>query len=158
MKLNPLIRGWANYFRTGVSKETYSDLDDYLWKVLWRWAKRRHPNKSGEWMAKNDWSIDKDGQWLFRSKDESKEVELLKHSSVEIVRHVKVKGDVSPYNGELVYWSTRLGKSPDVGTRVAKRMKMQKGNCRELGLTFTNSDKWEVDHIKPLSLGGSELN
>ena len=156
MKLNPMIRGWANYFRTGVSKETYSDLDDYLWKVLWRWAKRRHPNKSGEWIAKKYWSIDKDGQWRFRSKDESKEVELLKHSSVEIVRHVKVKGDVSPYNGDLVYWSTRLGKSPDVGTRVAKLMKMQKGKCRECGLTFTNSDKWEVDHIKPLSLGGSD--
>ncbi len=33
-KLNPIIRGWANYFRTGVSKEVYSDMDDYLWKIL----------------------------------------------------------------------------------------------------------------------------
>ena len=39
-KLNPVIRGWANYFRTGVSKDAYSSLDDYLWKILWRWAKK----------------------------------------------------------------------------------------------------------------------
>ena len=34
-KLNPIIRGWSNYFRTVVSKETYSDMDSYLWKILW---------------------------------------------------------------------------------------------------------------------------
>ncbi len=45
-KLNTIIRGWSNYYRTVVSKETYSYMDRYLWTILWQWAKRRHPNKS----------------------------------------------------------------------------------------------------------------
>ncbi|GFZ93509.1 hypothetical protein CYANOKiyG1_04270 [Okeania sp. KiyG1] len=51
-KLNPVIRGWANYFSTQVSKEVFSKLDAILWKRLWRWVSRRHPNKSAKWVKK----------------------------------------------------------------------------------------------------------
>ena len=44
--LTPIIRGWAAYYRTGVSSEVFSALDDYMWKLLYKWAKRTHPNKS----------------------------------------------------------------------------------------------------------------
>jgi RNA-directed DNA polymerase len=43
--LNPVIRGWANYHRHIVAKDTFSKLDSYLWEITWRWGKRRHPNK-----------------------------------------------------------------------------------------------------------------
>ncbi len=151
-KLNPIIRGWANYLRTGVSKETYSDMDSYLWEILWKWAKRRHPNKSKGWIARNYWSIGQNGQWRFREGD----VELYRHASVEIVRHIKVKGTASPYDENLTYWSTRLGRNPELSNRVAKLLRMQKGKCQHCGLTFKDSDSWEVDHIKPLSLGGKD--
>ncbi|MGK7902756.1 MAG: group II intron reverse transcriptase/maturase [Hormoscilla sp.] len=159
-KLNPIIRGWANYFRTGVSKETFSELDHYLWRILWNWAKRRHPNKSAQWIAKKYWSIGQDGQWRFRASTEFGDahgnIELSLHASTEIVRHVKVKGKASPYDGNLTYWSTRLGKNPELSNRVAKLLKRQKGICQQCGLTFRNGDSWEVDHIKPLSLGGKD--
>ena len=148
-KLNPIIRGWSNYFRTVVSKETYAEIDDYLWKTLWNWANRRHPNKSKHWIASNYWSVDK-GTWEFRDKD----YRLMKHASVKIVRHSKVIGTASPQDGNLTYWSTRLGKSPELNNRVASLLKRQKGKCTECGLTFREEDKWEVDHVKPLSLGG----
>ncbi|MBO1346801.1 MAG: group II intron reverse transcriptase/maturase [Hormoscilla sp. GUM202] len=155
-KLNPIIRGWSNYFRTVVSKETYSDMDSYLWETLWNWAKRRHPNKSKHWIAKKYWSIGQDRQWRFWCKTKEGEMVLLRHSNVEIVRHTKVKGEASAYDGNLAYWSTRLGKNPELNQRVAKLLKKQKGKCLECGLTFMNEDKWEVDHIKPLSLGGKD--
>ncbi|MHC5739800.1 group II intron maturase-specific domain-containing protein [Nostoc sp. CHAB 5715] len=44
--LNPVITGWANYFSTVVSKETYSELDMKVYQKLKSWGKRRHPNKS----------------------------------------------------------------------------------------------------------------
>jgi len=153
-KLNPVIRGWSNYFRTGISKEIFSDLDHYLWKILWNWAKRRHSNKSKHWIARRYWSIDQDGQWRFRCQTEKGEVELFLHSHVEIIRHVKVKGPASPYDGNLTYWSTRLGKNPELSNRVAKLLKKQKGKCQQCSLMFRNEDSWEIDHIKPLSLGG----
>ncbi len=155
-KLNPIIRGWANYYRTAVSKEVYSEMDNYLWKILWNWAKRRHPNKSRHWIANKYWSVDQDAQWRFRCRTKEGNVELYRHASVEIVRHVKVKGKASPYDGNLTYWSTRLGRNPEIGNRVAKLLKRQKGKCQHCKLTFKNSDRWEVDHIKPLSLGGKD--
>ncbi|WP_237395979.1 group II intron maturase-specific domain-containing protein [Okeania sp. KiyG1] len=49
-KLNPVIRGWANYYSAVVSKEVFRKIDNLLWKRLWRWASRRHPNKSAKWV------------------------------------------------------------------------------------------------------------
>jgi RNA-directed DNA polymerase len=49
-KLNPLLRGFANYYRGAVSKETFSYIRHRMWQYLWRWALRRHPNKSKKWV------------------------------------------------------------------------------------------------------------
>lgn len=50
--LNPIITGWANYHQSIVSKEIFGKLDYRVWNMLWKWAKRRHPNKSYWWIAK----------------------------------------------------------------------------------------------------------
>ncbi|MBC6474344.1 MAG: group II intron reverse transcriptase/maturase [Hormoscilla sp. GM102CHS1] len=155
-RLNPIIRGWSNYFRTAVSKEAYSEMDHYLWTILWQWAKKRHPNKSSHWIARKYWSVDQDGMWQFRDKIGKDETFLCKHRKTEIVRHVKVRGTVSPYDGNLTYWSTRLGKHPELSTRVAKLLKRQKGKCPYCELTFMDGNQWEVDHIIPRSLGGKD--
>src|SRR4028119_1975650 len=63
-RLNPIIRGWANYYATVVSKEAYSDIDDLTYQKLRAWAKHRHSKKSGEWVSKKYWqSIDGDN-WV----------------------------------------------------------------------------------------------
>jgi RNA-directed DNA polymerase len=49
-KLNPIIRGWANYYRTQVSSETFNTLDAYLWRLTWKWATFSHPNKPKPWV------------------------------------------------------------------------------------------------------------
>ena len=43
--LNPIIRGWAMYHRHGVSAKVFQSVDHAIFQSLWRWAKRRHPNK-----------------------------------------------------------------------------------------------------------------
>jgi RNA-directed DNA polymerase len=45
-RLNPILRGFANYYKGVVSKETFSYISHRVWQYLWRWAKRRHPNKN----------------------------------------------------------------------------------------------------------------
>ncbi|MBC6475140.1 MAG: group II intron reverse transcriptase/maturase [Hormoscilla sp. GM102CHS1] len=155
-KLNPVIRGWCNYFRTVVSKETYSNMDYHLWNILWQWATRRHPNKSGQWIAKKYWTNEGKNHWVFtgESKKTGKTTMVVKHSETKIVRHVKVKGTASPFDGNLVYWSQRLRKNPDVSTRVINLLRKQK--CELCGLTFKDGDKWEVDHIIPTVKGGKD--
>jgi len=156
-KLNPIIRGWCNYYRTVVSRETFEEMDYYLWTLTWKWANRRHPNKTGKWVAGKYWTPNKDRQWNFIGKlKNGDEVELLQHSETEIIRHVKVKGTASPMDGNLVYWSKRLRKSPDVTPRVLNLLKRQQGKCERCGLTFMDGDKWEVDHVLPTSLGGKD--
>jgi len=59
-------------------------------------------------------------------------------------------------DGNLVYWSKRLRKSPDVSNRVIKLLDKQKGKCGQCGMLFKDGDKWEVDHILPKSLGGKD--
>ncbi len=156
-KLNPIIRGWCNYYRTVVSKEIFTDMDEYLWKILWHRATRRHPNKTGKWIARKYWAMTGERRWRFSSKSkEGNEIELNRHCETKIIRHVKVKGTASPFNREIVYWSQRLGKSPDVSRRISKLIKKQKGKCLHCGLKFKHGDRWEVDHIKPVSKGGKD--
>ncbi len=150
-KLNPIIRGWAKYFSTVVSKKIFSHMDMLLWKRLWRWASRRHPNKSAKWVKKKyfpnvkgtrNWVLN-DGEYI-----------LNRHSDVPIIRHIKMKGNKSPYDGDWTYWSSRIGKHPGVRKEVTTLLKRQKNKCASCGLIFRPTDLIEVDHIVPKSKGG----
>ena len=106
--LNPLIRGWANYYRHVVSKRTFSTLDHVLWKALWRWAVRRHPNKGRRWVAKRYFQTFGSRSWVFAGQHDmnqhgnSEWVKLISAADTPIRRHVKVKADANPYDPE---WS-----------------------------------------------------
>ncbi len=45
-KLNPILRGFANYYKGVVSKETFKYISYRVWQYLWRWAKRDIPTKT----------------------------------------------------------------------------------------------------------------
>ncbi|OZH55325.1 hypothetical protein AFK68_05360, partial [Hydrocoleum sp. CS-953] len=150
-KLNPVIKGWANYFSDVVSKEMFNSLDHLLVIRLWRWAKRRHPNKSAKWVKKKYFpNIKETRNWVLNDG----EYILNLHSDVPIIRHIKVKGNKSPYDGDWTYWSSRIGKHPGVRKEVTTLLKRQKNKCAFCGLTFSPTDLMEVDHIKPRSKGG----
>jgi RNA-directed DNA polymerase len=44
-RLNPIIRGWAAYYRTVVSKHAFTTLVAYVWWLAFKWAVRSHRNK-----------------------------------------------------------------------------------------------------------------
>ena len=149
-KLNPIIRGWSNYYTTVVSKATFSKVDTLTYDKLRAWARTRGKgsiNKDKYWRTVGD----KD--WCFSTEDG---IELFNHASTPIVRHTKVKGKASPFNGDWIYWSKRRGEYPETPSRVSKLIKKQKGICPHCGLYFTSTDIVEVDHIKPTSLGGKD--
>ncbi len=152
-KLNPVIRGWANYFSAVVSKEIFSKMDMLLWKKIQRWLSRRHPNKSATWVKKKyfpkvkgtrNWTLNH-GEYI-----------LNLHADVPIERHAKVRGNKSPYDGDWTYWGSRIGKHPGVRKEVTTLLKRQKGKCASCGLNFRPTDLIEVDHIIPKSEGGDD--
>ena len=153
--LNPIIKGWANYYSTVVSKEAYTAQDHFIYLKLRAWAKRRHPNKSSSWRTKKYWKTIGGDNWVFATAQEGKNpMRLAKHAATSIVRHKKIKGEASPYDGDLVEWSSRMGKYPGVSKGVSTLLKEQKGKCTHCGMFFKDGDVWEIDHIIPKSKGG----
>jgi RNA-directed DNA polymerase len=133
-----------------TSKEIFSKLDNLVYQKLRAWAKRRgkgNINKDKYWRTVDNQN------WCFSTEDG---LILKKHSETPIERHIKVKGENSPYNGDWKYWSKRRGEYPGTPTRVAKLLKKQNGICPHCGLYFTDTDIVEVDHIIPKSLGGKD--
>jgi RNA-directed DNA polymerase len=61
---------------------------------------------------------------------------LLRHDQTRIVRHIKVRGDKSPYDGDWLYWSARRGTYPGVGLLVGRLLKRQDGRCAHCGHYF----------------------
>ncbi|MFJ2630001.1 group II intron reverse transcriptase/maturase [Streptomyces sp. NPDC087532] len=89
-RLSPIIRGWSTYYRGVVSKDTFGKLDHYMWKLLWRWARRRHRNKGGRWIAARYWGAFAPGsrnRWIFGDRDTGTRLHLF--TETRIVRHVQ---------------------------------------------------------------------
>lgn len=140
-----------------VSKETFGKLSALTYLKLKRWAERRHPNKPKTWVADRYWHSDKGRNWVFSEKENGQIVtKLFNHADTPVVRHVKVKGEASPYDGNWVYWSERMGKSPDTPDRIAKLLKVQKGKCPICNTNFSTQDVLEIDHIIPRCKGGKD--
>ena len=111
-QLNPVIRGWANYHRHVCSKDTFSSVDWLIWPKVWRWAKRRHPNKRAEWIKDRYFPTHGTRRWVFTGVAEGgKEVRLVAAAGTPIQRHVKVQGGVNPYDpARAAYFARRRVK------------------------------------------------
>ncbi len=155
-ELNPIIRGWSNYYSNSDIKSVgeSSRQDNLTYLKLRRWAKRRCLTSSSG--NRKYWHSEGGRNWVFSTENEENRMRLQLHREVPCssTNYVKVKGDKSPYDGDLVYWSSRMGKHPEMPNRKAKLLKQQKGKCTHCGLLFLEGDLMEVDHIKPISLGG----
>lgn len=154
--LNPIIRGYCNYFKAVSSSKIFQKLESLVFWKLWKWATCRHPNKGKRWIKQKYWQSIGNENWAFSTRGEVNPQKLFKHSEMKIVDYVKVKGDSSPYDGNLIYWSARLGQNPEMPTRVAKLLKKQKGKCPHCGLVFKDGDVMEIDHIVPKAKGGKD--
>lgn len=102
-KLNPKIRGWSQYHCHSAAKSTFSYVDAHIFRLLWAWARRRHPNKGRYFIAKRYFHCDGTSKWRFATfiKDtdgQEMRLELLRASDQKIIRHVKIKAQASPYD------------------------------------------------------------
>ncbi|MCO5381008.1 MAG: reverse transcriptase domain-containing protein [Methanosarcina barkeri] len=92
-KLNPIIRGWTNYHNSVVSSDVFQKLDHKIWELLWKWAKRRHPNKSKNWVINKYWKRSVTRKWNFSTERNN----LLLLSKIRIFRHIPLKLQMNPF-------------------------------------------------------------
>jgi RNA-directed DNA polymerase len=137
--LNPIIRGWTLYYRTSVAKDVFGTLDKTTFGQLRLWTRHRHPRKSHAWGYRRYWR-----RRGTRDEFDDGTHSLFYHRDTAIVRHVKVRSDKSPYDGDWVYWGTRLGKDPTKPKRVTWLLRQQAGRCDHCGLPFGAVDEVEV--------------
>lgn len=156
MELNPKIIGWARYYRTVVSYKTFKWLNTLLFKALFKWQYKKHPTRSRKWLNNVYYHTKDNRNWVFgiKSKKNDELITVKQYTDVPIERFVKVRGDKSPYDGDILYWSLRLNNHPITSNNVSKLLKRQKGRCNICKLPFFPTDIIERDHIVPLSKGG----
>lgn len=109
----PILRGWSNYYKTVVSKRTFSYVAHRTWQMLWRWCLRRHPNKGKHWVFQKYFQTVQNRSWKFfgdyqMSNGKTKRVFLFDISAVAIARHIKIRASASPDDPKLgLYWHKR---------------------------------------------------
>jgi len=118
--LNPLLRGWGNYYKHSASKQTLKYVDHCVWQMLWRWARKRHPKKSKTWIAQKYFMPPKAARWTFHALVETRQggkkpLTIVQLVDIPIERHIKVAGTASPDDPTMsAYWTrrhTRYGKT-----------------------------------------------
>jgi RNA-directed DNA polymerase len=157
--LNPVIRGWTNYFRIGVAKKIFAGLDRWMYHRAWRHAVRKHPHKSAAWRVRRYWgrlNLDRNDKWVFGEKRTGEY--LLKFQWTKIQRHIIVKTTSSPDDPLLkAYWEKRNRRQ--IAELVPSKQKMaRKQNfvCPVCNQSLLNGEELHTHHIVPVEAGGEE--
>ena len=130
--LNPILRGWGNYYKCVNSKKTFDYVDHQIWQALWRWCLRRHPNKGKDWVYRRYFKRLNGRDWTLFCKVSDRithlpiDIHLTRVSQIPIKHHVKVARDASPDDPSLhIYWWKRKSKGRYSPEDIAKAQRMQ---------------------------------
>jgi RNA-directed DNA polymerase len=165
-QLNPIIRGWANYHRHVVSKQTFAKVDYLIHQSLWRWVRRRHREKGARWVKKKYFREHKGQKWVFygqasKTDGTKREVRLVSAAQTPTRWHVKVKAKANPYDPKWErYFERRLqAQMADALKGKQKLLRLwqsQDGKCPVCREKITSKTGWENHHIQWRVHGGPD--
>ncbi|MFV2104551.1 group II intron reverse transcriptase/maturase [Micromonospora sp. LOL_024] len=145
-RLNPIIRGWAAYYRSVVASEIFTGLDHYLWKLVYKWARHTHPNKPTSWVVARYFGMfnkSRQNKWVFGDRDSG--AYLHKFAWIRIVRHQMVTGTASPDDAALTdYWHNRRQRprlQPPVDRTTQQLLDSQRARCVDCGQLLLHADR-----------------
>ncbi len=166
-KLNPVIRGWANYHRHVCSSATFQYVDYAVFQALWRWARRRHPKiKGSKWVRRKYFHRVGDWNWVFSGQvighDGRPHMMRLRYAqNTPIRRHTKIRAAANPYDPEWEpYFERRLRAK--MWDRLKARPKLlqlwqrQQGLCPVCRQPITLESGWHTHHKVWRTKGGGD--
>jgi RNA-directed DNA polymerase len=165
-KLNPILRGWAQYHHPVVAKETFNKLDSLIYWRLVRWARRRHPQKNRAWCFQKYWErceTRTEFGAVKKMNDGTRfTVRLYRLADRVITRHQKIMGDYNPFDSRWEMYGEELrGKrmlqSISYRRQISQLYMSQSGNCVLCGTAITRETGWHDHHIVRRVDGGSNL-
>jgi RNA-directed DNA polymerase len=160
-KLNPVIRGWANYHQHIISNKAFSSVDAMIYQAIRRWVNRRHRGKSEAWKTKKYFTTIQGDNWVFFGTGEEQTRYLARATDVSIIRHVKIQGEANPYDPA---WESYFEKRLDVHMAATLKGKQwlhtlwkeQEGLCPICNQKITKITGWHSHHLLWRSRGGSD--
>lgn len=127
--LNLKIKGLTEYYKNAVSKDIFARIDHEIWQKLWRWAKRRHPNKRKNWIKAHYFPRIGNRSWAFATKD--KKAILIYAADTKITRHIKIQSGRSIYRmADTEYFLNRWKKQTLRHFAGNARRILQKTDCK----------------------------
>ncbi|MFM0069340.1 group II intron maturase-specific domain-containing protein [Paraburkholderia aspalathi] len=167
-ELNPLLRGWANYYRHVVAKHTFGRVSHEIWRCLWRWAKRRHPNKSSRWVRQKYFRIVGLQHWVFGtetgnplSTGKPELLTLYDIAGTPIRRHRKIKAAANPFDLQWEgYFEERLRfamlDSLKGRVQLIRLWLDQARSCPVCQQMITKTSGWSLCHVVRKIDGGKD--
>ncbi|MFG6100914.1 group II intron reverse transcriptase/maturase [Leptothoe sp. EHU-05/26/07-4] len=164
--LNPILRGWANYYRHVNSAKVFSSLDHYIWKALFQWCKRRHPRKGKRWVVDQYFKVFREKKWYFTASATSRDGRAIHYSlthlaTIPIERHVKVTGKASPDDPTLrTYWQQRQTRQGKIywakGSKYYQVAENQNWQCPACEEHLFNGEQLHTHHVIKVADGGTD--
>ncbi len=164
--LNPMLRGWAQYHRPVVAKQAYTRMEFLVFWRLWRWAKRRHPNKNADWVKKKYFHTVGERNWVFAAPMEQEDgskglLELYQISGTAIERHTKIKGEYNPFDPTMEQYGEelrqkRMERSKGYLKEWFTLYSSQEGLCAHCENALTDETGWHDHHLVYRMYGGSD--
>jgi RNA-directed DNA polymerase len=144
VRLSPIVRGWAAYYRGVVSSRVFNTLDSYAWHLTYRWARRSHQGKPRKWVAARyfgRFNKFRSDRWVFG--DRKTGAYLPKFSWTDIVRHTLVQKGASPDDPALAeYWATRRRRiTPPLDAYTLRLLTRQDARCPLCGDHLLTADQ-----------------
>jgi RNA-directed DNA polymerase len=167
--LNPLIKGWANYYQHVVASKTFNRMDHEIWKTLWQWAKRRHPNKAIHWIKEKYFRSMNGRDWVFADETDEGSSEgtpklmvLRRLSETKIQRHIQIRSEANPFDPQWeTYFEERMVRKMEDTLKGRKKLLKiwmdQEGKCPVCRLNITEETEWHNHHLLPRYKGGKDI-
>jgi RNA-directed DNA polymerase len=152
-KLNPIIRGWTQYYTYTDNAKTFWYCDQRMFWRLMKYACNRHKSKGKKWVVKKYFHTFEGRKWIFATPDRTSRIKLYS-KGVGRKRYVKVKKDKSPFDGDTRYWNNRWKTSVSQTQRTLYTQQNEK--CAWCQGPIYYGQVVEIDHIIPKKKGGSD--
>nr|WP_172689222.1 group II intron reverse transcriptase/maturase [Enterobacter cloacae]AQX35370.1 group II intron reverse transcriptase/maturase [Enterobacter cloacae] len=169
-KLNPIIQGWADFHRHNVAKAAFARVDHEIWLALWRWCRRRHPQKGKRWIKNRYFRQVGNRNWVFATPTgeyypDGKPVlkSLRKAPDTRITRHTMLRQGANPFAPEWeAYFEERMSRKMLLSLSGKKRIvtlwQSQQRRCMLCQELITPETGWHVHHIIRRVVGGTDDN
>lgn len=98
--LNPIIKGWGEYYQFSAATETYRKVDNAIFQKLWRWCLRRHHNKGLGWIKNRYFHKTGNRDWVFSTEEggRDKQYSLISLTNIKIKKYPQLKAAYNPYD------------------------------------------------------------